>query len=183
MSPFTQYVYIFSAMYEEVLHGFGLGYLVIFTTADDFTLKCVGDVFSQYWVTGHFWFLFSPSPLHDRGGARWRPHHFLALGCYYSHTVPIYEGFILYHAILRLAGRDLSLFLMMNLFEPGYSFTANAETEIVPVVKEKLCYVCLDFGTEHKSLAQVDKENVYVLPEGYVITVATNVSVVRNCCS
>ena len=107
----------------------------------------------------------------------------LALGCYYSHTVPIYEGFILYHAILRLAGRDLSMFLMMNLIEPGYSFTANAEKEIVPVVKEKLCYVCLDFGTEHKSLAQVDKENVYVLPEGYVITVATNVSVVRDCCS
>ena len=79
VSPFTQYVYIFSAMYEEVLLGFGLGYLVIFTTADDFTLKCVGDVFSQYWVTGHFWFLFSPSPLHVRGGARWRPHHFWML--------------------------------------------------------------------------------------------------------
>ena len=67
VSPSMQYVYIFSAMYEEVLFGFGLGYLVIFTTADDFTLKCVGDVvFSQYWVTGHFWFLFSPSPLHVR---------------------------------------------------------------------------------------------------------------------
>ena len=37
VSPFTQYVYTFSAMYEEVLLGFGLGYLVIFTTADDFT--------------------------------------------------------------------------------------------------------------------------------------------------
>ena len=35
-------------MYEEVLLGFVLGYLVIVTTADDFTLKCVGDVFSQY---------------------------------------------------------------------------------------------------------------------------------------
>ena len=36
-----------------------------------------------------------------------------------SQTVPIYEGFILYHAILRLAGRDLSMFLLMNLIEPG----------------------------------------------------------------
>ena len=44
----------------------GLGYVVIFTTADDFSLKCVGDVFSQFWVTGHFWFLFSTSPLHVR---------------------------------------------------------------------------------------------------------------------
>ena len=74
-----------------------------------------------------------------------------------SHTVPIYEAYTLYHAILRLAGRDLSMFLVMNLIERWYSFTANAEKEIVPVVKEKLCYVCLDFGTEHKSLAQVDK--------------------------
>ena len=104
-------------------------------------------------------------------------------GCYYSHTVPIYEGFILYHAILRLAGRDLSRFLVTNLIERWYSFTARAEKEIVPVVKEKPCYVCLDFGTEHKSLAQADKENVYVLPEGNIITVATNVSVARNCCS
>ena len=61
----------------------------------------------------------------------------------------------------------------MNLIERGYSFTANAEKEIVPVVKEKPCYVCLDFGTEHKSLVQADKENVYVLPEGNIITVAT----------
>ena len=79
--------------------------------------------------------------------------------------------------------RDLSMFLVMNLLERGYSFIASAEKEIVPDVKEKPCYVCLDFGTEHKSLAQADKENVYVLPEGNIITVATNVSVARNCCS
>ena len=61
-----------------------------------------------------------------------------------SHTVPIYEDYTLYHAILRFTGRDLSMFLMTNLIEPGYSFTANAEKEILPVVKEKPCYVCLD---------------------------------------
>ena len=61
-----------------------------------------------------------------------------------SHTVPIYEDYTLYHATLRFAGRDLSMFLMTNLIEPGYSFTANAEKEILPVVKEKPCYVCLD---------------------------------------
>ena len=43
----------------------------------------------------------------------------------------------------------------------GYSFTSSAENEIVPVVKEKSCYVCLDFGTKHKSLAQADEENLY----------------------
>ena len=61
-----------------------------------------------------------------------------------THTVPIYEDYTLYHAILRFAGRDLSMFLMTNLFEPGYSFTANAEKEIPPVVTEKPCHVCSD---------------------------------------
>ena len=100
-----------------------------------------------------------------------------------SHTVPIYEGYALYLAIFRLAGPDLSVFLMMKLIERGYSFIASAEKEIVPLVKEKPCYVCLNFGTEHKSLTQADRENMYVLPEGNIITVATNISVPRNCCS
>ena len=54
-----------------------------------------------------------------------------------SHTVPIFEAYTLYHAILRFAGRDLSMFLVMNFIEPGYSLTCNAEKEILPVVKEK----------------------------------------------
>merc|ERR1711916_370343 len=64
-----------------------------------------------------------------------------------SHTVPIYEGYALPHAILRLdlAGRD---------------------------VKEKLCYIALDYDTELKSTAESsDKEKTYELPDGNIITV------------
>ena len=91
-----------------------------------------------------------------------------------SHTVPIYEGYSLPHAIQRidLAGRDLTEYMMKILHEGGYSFTTSAEREIVRDIKENLSFVALDFDAEMKKYEEsTEGERIYSLPDGRTIKV------------
>ena len=81
-----------------------------------------------------------------------------------THTVPIFEGFSLPSAVGRvnIAGRDLTTKLSKLLTEVGCSLTTSAEMEIVKDIKEKLCYVAIDYEQEMKAFKESSaKEKTY----------------------
>ncbi|XP_030076995.1 actin-85C-like [Microcaecilia unicolor] len=89
-----------------------------------------------------------------------------------SHTVPVFEGYFLPHAVLRLdlAGTDLTDYLMRILTENGASFVSTAEKEIVRDIKEKTCYIAVDMEAEMAKIpSEIEKE--YKLPDGSLVKI------------
>eukprot|EP01133_Synstelium_polycarpum_P015020 gene15020-17764_t len=93
-----------------------------------------------------------------------------------THTVPVFEGFALQHAISRvdIGGRDITQHLQYLLRRSGYNFKTSAEMEVVRNIKEKNCYVAFDPQKEEE-LRELDSttskpvQTSYPLPDGNVI--------------
>jgi len=95
-----------------------------------------------------------------------------------SHTVPVYDGYSLPHAIQRMeiAGRVLTDYIKKLMGELcGEQLTSSSEIEIVRDIKEKHCFVCKTAGDfdSAKAASETSTEHdvSYTMPDKRVITV------------
>lgn len=91
-----------------------------------------------------------------------------------SFFVPIYEGYAISNAVTQsnFAGHNLTYYLMKLLQKRDFSFVTNAEYELVREIKEKLCYVALDFEKDLQSSdPSAARESTYELPDGQLVNI------------
>ena len=98
-----------------------------------------------------------------------------------SHTVPVFEGFSVPHAVERMdiAGRVITNYLQKLILENcAMAFTSSAEMEIVKKIKEDVCYVAQDYDKE-KAHADTSSEHdtPVKLPDNSVINIPGNVRI------
>ncbi|KAI9015365.1 hypothetical protein DFJ74DRAFT_259627 [Hyaloraphidium curvatum] len=93
----------------------------------------------------------------------------LVSGDQVTHAVPVHKGSVVSPAImqLKLAGSDITAYLVQMLTDRGYEFTSGSKG-YVKDIKETLGYVAFDVARE-MAASGIDRE--YELPDGTVITV------------
>ncbi|MFX0058101.1 MAG: actin, cytoplasmic 2 [Candidatus Hodarchaeota archaeon] len=96
----------------------------------------------------------------------------IEIGDSITRIVPIYEGYKLDHAIriLDIGGRELTKYMEKILGEIGYSADSSIRRELVRALKEKACFVSLDYKEDLKRFEQYEKP--YSLPDGSTISLS-----------
>jgi actin-related protein len=90
------------------------------------------------------------------------------------HTVPIFEGFSLFHSTLQLdfGGKDLTAAVGQTLTNTGFNFSGAHEEEIWQYMKESFCTVQADRGAYTVAVSEGNKGDTvqHELPDGSVIS-------------
>lgn len=97
-----------------------------------------------------------------------------------SHTIPVYEGYCIPHAIekMEIAGRVLTDWMQKLLLGINESFNSSAELEIVKDIKEKVSIVASNYDQELIDCQNSsEKDMQYTLPDRRVITVPCSIRI------
>lgn len=88
-----------------------------------------------------------------------------------SHTVPIFEGYAMPHAVQRvaLAGQTLTDYLARILTESKINVLTRDLLPVADQIKEQLCQVSMDFDNEVDVFG--GKEKQFTMPDGTEVTV------------
>jgi len=86
-----------------------------------------------------------------------------------THCVPIFEGFDLPHAVVRLpvAGKDVTKYLISTLKKTGIHFHSSSEILVVQDLKEKVCCV----RKREEKTEEKDEPVIFSLPDGKKIQI------------
>ncbi|XP_044775476.1 actin-like [Neomonachus schauinslandi] len=89
-----------------------------------------------------------------------------------TYFVPIIDGCPLHQSTIQMdmAGQDLTLYLLQLLTDSGHSLVSTGDWEYIRHVKEKCCYVALDFDKEKLKADSPSYAQKYQLPDGQEIT-------------
>ncbi|XP_077718926.1 actin, gamma-enteric smooth muscle-like isoform X2 [Canis aureus] len=89
-----------------------------------------------------------------------------------TYFVPIIDGCALHQSTIQvdMAGQDLTLYLLKLLTNSGHSLVSTGDREYIRNVKEKCCYVALDFNKEKVKADCPSYAQKYQLPDGQEIT-------------
>ena len=93
-----------------------------------------------------------------------------------THTVPVYEGFSIPHAVEKnfIAGRAITSHLVNLLTADGIQETGgkSAWMQIVGKIKEECCFVSLDCAADQAKAAESSEhQKTYELPDGQTIQI------------
>lgn len=95
-----------------------------------------------------------------------------------THTVPVFEGFSIPHAVKKnfIAGRAITDHMVNLLVADGIQAQGgeSAWKQIVIQMKEKLCFVSLDPAKDKQKAAEsTEIQKSYELPDGQIVSVNT----------
>lgn len=93
-----------------------------------------------------------------------------------SYFVPVFEGYAFPHCTIQssIGGKQLNDYLLKLLADKGINLNSSTERELVKSIKERLCYVSMDYEKELKEANKTGSCDVkYDLPDGEEIIIGS----------